>query len=447
MISLKDRRTKVLAILTLVVMLLGVLSVARISPVEATSTPFSRHVVFVIMENHALSAITSASAPNMTSLASTYAGSTNYVGPPNSTYDPSLPNYLLLTSGRTVSCAKTDPDPSSCTDPYANIVDRFNTAGISFKFYMENMPSNCTASNSYPYEVHHNPLPYYNDSAATSACANLDVPAGSTRCAQGAANFTAINGPNGCDNALISDLNSTSAPSFMWLTPNMCNDMHDCSVGTGNTYLSYLVPTILTTKTFEQDHTATIIITFDECSCSGYGTTPVYFVVAGPGAVRIHSSSTKYTHINLLQTWENNWGLQCMANDCGTLKLMTEFFIPSFAMSTSPSTVSIFCNIYGCDPGHTVNSTLTITGVNGFNGSVALSYVAPSNSVSGVYLTGQPTVNVPLGTPMLLNVTAHGSGTTSGTFVWTINGSVQGFSINTAVTITYTWCAHCVLPP
>ena len=249
----------------------------------------------------------------------------------------------------------------------------------------------------------------------------------------------------------------------MWLTPNHCNDMHDCSspscsspsstcVGVGDTYLSYLVKSILTTKTFEQDPVATIIITFDEPSSGTYGTTPVYFMVAGPGA-KLHyasPSSNKYTHLNLLKTWESNWGLGCLviSTDCiNTVVPMTEFFIPSFVMSTSPSSVSIFCNVFGCDPGHTVNSTLTITGVNGFNGLVTLSYIPPSNSVSGVYLTGQPTVNVQLGTPALLNVTAQGSGTTSGTFVWTINGSVQGFTINTTVRITYTWCAHCVLPP
>lgn len=126
---------------------------------------------------------------------------------------------------------------------------------------------------------------------------------------------------------------------------------------------------------------------------------------------------------------------------------MSEFFIPSFVMSTSPSSVSIFCNLIGCDPGHTVNSTLTITGLNGFNGFMTLSYIGPPNQVSGVTLTGPPSANVPPGTPALVTVTAHGSGTTSGTFVWTINGSVPGFTINTTVTIRYTWCAHCVLPP
>jgi len=215
-----------------------------------------------------------------------------------------------------------------------------------------------------------------------------------------------------------------------------------------------LVKSILTTKTFEQDPTATVIITFDEPSCSPrsscYGTTAVYFAVAGQGAVRGHSSSNpRYSHLNLLATWENNWGLGCMVtgNDCGAA-LMTEFFIQSFSMSTNPSSISILCTVLGCSPASTVNSNLTIISVNQFSGVVNLSYIAPPNAPSGVYVTGPSSANVPL-QGLIVTITAHGGGTTSGTFVWTINGraSVGGFSANATLTVHYTWCAHCVLPP
>jgi hypothetical protein len=131
-----------------------------------------------------------------------------------------------------------------------------------------------------------------------------------------------------CDSNLINDLNSTATSSFIWLTPNICNDMHDCSVTTGSAYLSYLVPAILTTKTFENDPTATVIITFDEPSSGTYGTTQVYFVVAGPGARTHYTSSTSYTHLNWLATIESNWSLSCMVSggDCGA-KVMSEFFL------------------------------------------------------------------------------------------------------------------------
>jgi hypothetical protein len=94
-----------------------------------------------------------------------------------------------------------------------------------------------------------------------------------------------------------------------------------------NSWLSVIVPTILATKTFVSDASATVIITFDEPTTGTYGTTPVYFVVAGPGARLHYTSSTKFTHLNWLATIESNWSLSCLVagNDCGSI-VMSEFF-------------------------------------------------------------------------------------------------------------------------
>jgi hypothetical protein len=264
----------------------------------------------------------------------------------------------------------------------------------------------------------------------------------------------------------------------MWLTPNLCDDMHDICTGpnyqtdTGSTcsysstyaqclpvgdrYLKNLVPQILSSYAFTHQRAA-LFITFDEggtyCPINDSSQDCVYAVWAGPVAKKHSFSNNHYGHYSWLATIEDNWGFRgsCLVNDCSPTPVMSDFFIPTFSMSTSPSTVSIFCNIYGCDPGHTTNSNLTIIGLNQFSGLVNLTYIAPSNSVSGVYATGQSSATVPLGGgPVIVTVTAHASGTTSGTFVWTINGNSnaggQAFSINTTLTIHYTWCAHCVLP-
>src|SRR5207245_9713521 len=106
-------------------------------------------------------------------------------------------------------------------------------------------------------------------------------------------------------------------------------------------WLSVVVPQIHTTKTFDTDLSATVMITLDEPTTGTYGTTPVYFVVAGPGAKLHYSSSTKFTHLNWLATIESNWSLSCLVsgNDCGSI-IMSEFLT---AIVPPPSAPRGFC--------------------------------------------------------------------------------------------------------
>jgi hypothetical protein len=112
----------------------------------------------------------------------------------------------------------------------------------------------------------------------------------------------------------------------------------------------------------------------------------------------------------------------------------------SFTLATNPSTVSISCNIYGCDPARTVDSTLNITSVNGFSGTVALTYTGPS----GPYVTGPSSASVSSGGTTSVIITAHATGATSGNFVWTITGTGGGFTTSTTLTIDYFYCRGCL---
>ena len=308
-------------------------------PAFASASPhYSSHIVFIIMENHPLSSVTcSGCAPYMMSLGNSYATSTNYVGPVSSSWNPSLPNYLGLISGETWGCTS-DALPNSggcttapwtCSSP-CNLVDRFSKAGISWKGYMEGMRGsdicngNGGSDGGTDYVAHHNPFVYFGNIVNNSTRCSLVVPSGlsggATSC--GASVTTSV------ISNLVTDLNGT-APNFSWVTPNTIDDSHsgNCGVQQANNWLSIVVPAILTTKTFETDVSATVIITFDEPTTGAYGTTPVYFVVAGPGAKLHYTSSTKFTHLNWLATLESNWSLSCLVsgNDCGAA-VMSEFF-------------------------------------------------------------------------------------------------------------------------
>src|SRR5438093_9391421 len=273
----------------------------------STGTNFD-YLVIILMENHNLCAILTScggSATYMSNLADAWglAREDRYCN-----VNPSLPNYLCLTGGSDFGCSCYDGGPNSngCTSAAwaaPNIVDRLVDAGLTWKAYMEDMPSNCYGSDSGDYAVRHNPFVYYSDIANNATRCSQVVPAGSS------------------DSALINDLGSTStASNYMWLTPNKCNDIHSCPIETGDAYLADLVQRILSSPVFTTQRAA-LYITFDE----GYGQ-PVYTVWAGRVVKPTYTSSVAYNHFSLLATIESNWNLPNLtANDAGAAA-MTEFF-------------------------------------------------------------------------------------------------------------------------
>lgn len=280
-----------------------------VSPSAAVSAYFD-YLVIILLENHGICEILTScggSAPYLTSLANAYgyASQYRYCG-----VNPSLPNYLCLTGGSDFGCSGYDGDPQSnaCTSEAwnaTNIMDHLEGASLTWKAYMEDMPSNCYGSNSGLYAVRHNPFVYYKDIATNPArCARI-VPSGS-----GAS-------------VLVSDLASTStASNYMWFTPNTCNDMHDsnCGVGTGDAYLATLVPKILNSNVF-QTQNAALFITFDEDHGGA-----VLAQWAGRGIKTGFVSSSPYTHFSLLSTIEANWNLGPLTTNDQNAPKMAEFF-------------------------------------------------------------------------------------------------------------------------
>src|SRR5262249_34829690 len=133
---------------------------------------------------------------------------------------PSLPNYIAATSGSTQGISD-DGDPSS---HQLNVPSIFGQVGS--RSYEETMPSNCYLHDSSDYVVHHNPDAYY--TPIRSDCNVNDVPLGTSSSGN-----------------LVSDVNAGALHAFSFVTPNECNDMHDCSIGTGDGWLQTMVPIIL----------------------------------------------------------------------------------------------------------------------------------------------------------------------------------------------------------
>ena len=246
-----------------------------------SQVPVYDHIVEILMENTPYSGIIgNSAAPYTNGLAAQGAIAGNYFA----TDHPSLPNYAELTSGQSFPNAGSDCDPSSsCQSNAVNIIDRITAGGRTWKAYQESMGSTCNKSSSGQYAGKHNPFIYYTDIPAASCQAN-DVDY----------------------SHLAADLSSTATtPAYAFITPNLCNDMHDCSTQTGDTWLSQNVPAILGSPAFTQQHSLLVIVWDEDDGSQG---NQVALVAVGYGVKSGFTSQTSYTHYSLLKTIETSWG-------------------------------------------------------------------------------------------------------------------------------------------
>jgi phosphatidylinositol-3-phosphatase len=253
-------------------------------PALATAVPsqlpasHSSHVVVIVMENAEYQeVIGSSAAPYVNSLARRYALATNSFAITH----PSLPNYLALTSGTTHGITS---DCTGCRVSAPNIVDQLEAARISWKAYLEDVPAPCfRGAGAGGYAKKHNPFIYYQDIAGSSARCSKLVGFGQ----------------------LASDLRAGRLPTYAWITPNLCDDGHDCGVAGGDRFLARTVPALIR----ELGPDGFVLITWDEgvsdrgcCGVARGG--HVATILAGPGALAGARQRTPVDHYGVLGTIE-----------------------------------------------------------------------------------------------------------------------------------------------
>ena len=163
------------------------------------------HVFVIMMENTSYNDLLSPSNPNTTfiqHLAATNGLATNYFGVTH----VSLPNYIAATSGQTWG-SNSDDIAQAPLFNHQNLVDQLEAADVSWKAYMESCPSPVTWWTQTPdglYVRKHDPFLMYPDVYNNPARADNVVPL----------------------TQLGTDLSTGKVPQFVWITPNICNDMH-----------------------------------------------------------------------------------------------------------------------------------------------------------------------------------------------------------------------------
>jgi hypothetical protein len=260
------------------------------SPCGTTARPPARyaHVVWVVMENTAYSSIIGASkAPYINQLARQCGSATNFEAEAH----PSLPNYIAMTSGSTQRITD-DDGPSSHR---LNVASIFSQAGSGhWRALEESMPSRCDRSDSGDYAVRHNPAAYYTN--LRTDCPAQDVPLQATP--QVSARFT-------------------------FVTPNLCHDMHDCNVQTGDRWLRTFLPKVFATAQYKTGRTA-VFLAWDEDD--GRQSNHIATLVVAPSVRRGTRAATKFTHYSLLRTTEELLGLRPFLGRAATATSMRTAF-------------------------------------------------------------------------------------------------------------------------
>ena len=283
---------------------------------DATTTVHHIKTVFVIvMENHNWTGSGSTSikgnseAPyiNYTLLPmASYAN--NYNNPPGN--HPSLPNYLWLEAGTNFGIYDDGPPSQHSQTTSDHLVKLLENAGISWRSYDEDISgTNCPLTNqgasdangNQLYQVHHNPFVYFNDQTNNRS-------ASSAECIAHIRPFT----------QLAHDLAANTVARYNFITPNVCDDMHDSCGGNaiahGDEWLKKNVPVILNSTAYRSG--GVLFITWDEAA-SGNG--PVPMIVLSPyGKGNHYSNSTYYTHGSTLRTIQEIFGVYPLIRNAGS---------------------------------------------------------------------------------------------------------------------------------
>ncbi len=223
------------------------------------AVPRVAHVVVVVFENHERTTVLgSGRAPTFDALAARWAQATNY----RAVAHPSLPNYLALVSGSTHGVTS---DCTECPQNGATIGTQLTGAGRRWGAYAEGYP------NGARFAVRHVPFLYF---------------------------------PNGAAHVHpLSALHPRSLPAYALVVPDLCHDMHDCSVRTGDTWLRGFLPPILSQPSTR------VFIVFDEGTTDVGGGGVVPLIVAGTGVRKNAETAQVADHYSLLRTVEDSLGL------------------------------------------------------------------------------------------------------------------------------------------
>jgi hypothetical protein len=248
--------------------LLAAAAALAVAAPHVQPVPRLAHVVVVVFENRARDQVLgSRAAPAFTAYARRYVDLTDYTAVTH----PSLPNYLALVSGSTHRIAS---DCTTCVVHAPSIGTLLDRVHRSWAAYAEGYPS------SPLFAKKHVPFLYFPGEA------------------------THVHP--------LSAFDPERLPSYAFVTPDLCDDGHDCPTATADRFLAGLVPSLLAVPR------TVVFVVFDEGIGNVGGGGRVAALALGT-AVRAHMvSAQRSNHYTLLRTIEDALGLPHLGESART---------------------------------------------------------------------------------------------------------------------------------
>lgn len=234
------------------------------TPTSPAPPSTGQKVLVIVDENHT-QAQAQDGMPYLVSLQNQFGVTTRHTAPTH----PSLPNYLVIAGGSTFKVTD-DASPASHLVRGQSVFGAALAKGKTARTYNDSMTTNCQLSSSGRYAVKHNPWAYFVDER--TQCQQGDLPIG----------------------RLADDIAAGALPNVGMITPDMCNDGHDCSLATADAFLRNWLPRIMNGPDYRSGR-LTVVITFDE----GVGTSQTIETVVVNPALHGAVVTTPLTHAAL----------------------------------------------------------------------------------------------------------------------------------------------------
>jgi hypothetical protein len=203
---------------------------------------------------------------------------------------PSQPNYIALFSGDTQGI-----DDNDCPHSIdaANLASELTAAGFTFTGYAEGLPeAGYTGCDAGDYARKHSPWTNF-----TNVPASANQPL----------------------SAMPTDF--TQLPTVSFVTPNLCHDMHDCSIGEGDRWLRQNIDGY---AQWALTHNSLLIVSFDESDVPDDTDNHISTIAVGQ-MVEPGTYDERADHYDLLRTLEDMYGLPALGHSADAAPLTALF--------------------------------------------------------------------------------------------------------------------------